>query len=187
MNRNHKLFLGCAALHLVLSVLYNGVSMHHGLSAVYGAAAGPIPHAVEQRLLRALHRFPVAQYALFTGACTGFGFYAPQVGSPYQTVFEAYGTDGQLLHTATEPHLRSGSGILRYGAFLDVFQDASTATDSLTTRYARALVVSLAHNYWRRTRASHVVCKVYRYHPAPLNDSLTTPHWRLIHTYATHP
>lgn len=117
---------------------------------------------------------PVATYALYSGTNTGYGFFAPAVGSNYGLHVSLYDEHGRLLYEGTDPGLRTLEGRLRYQAFLDVFRNllpAGTAHPgqgtSLESRYARAVARSIAGRLALRYQAAGSRCQVLLYRELP--------------------
>ncbi len=168
MNRK-ILFLLAIIFHFSVIVLHNVASSAVGYQAVYGSDKQASAMVGALALCQRFIASPLIQYyAYFSGTETGYGFFAPQVGSQYISRFTLYDGQGDILGEYENPGLRQREGLLRYSGFLDLFQDiadAVTPNDSLNMRVARATACSLGERLGEKHGASRVRCQVlvYRY------------------------
>ncbi|GGC38475.1 hypothetical protein GCM10011386_33230 [Parapedobacter defluvii] len=158
---SRMLFLIGVAFHLLVIAGHNILATADGVRTIYGWRLLPVP--TEHRL-RALLSHPVAaHYGIFSGIGMGYGFYAPQVGSPYVAMLER--KSGGHCDTLFHPGLRTSTGILRFSSALDLFQWLTVAPDTAAHGMAKQLVDELAKQYRRRSGADSVRCHIYRIQP----------------------
>lgn len=148
----------------------------------------PVPpllsRLVEHGLLRAL--------AHTCGYASGYGFYAPRVGSHFLTEFRLHTADGR--HTTQHyPTLKTLEGRIRYRAFTDLFSTLlpqahqPTAGAALHRRVSRAVARSLSERLAARQAVAQVACRVGVWYPAPLHltDARSNSHYvELFHTHS---
>src|SRR5690606_8458848 len=111
-------FIGVAC-HFTLISGYNIRFVAKGLSAVYGFMA--LPEPVIRQLSCVLDGQGIVRYGVLTGIRMGYGFYAPQVGSPYTLALEASTSNG-ARDTLFTPGLQTAAGVMRFALLLDFFQ-----------------------------------------------------------------
>lgn len=174
---NRQTFLSILiALHLVVIFLYNTHSTLTGYQAVYPSVQ---KHAWYDGLLSRvldplLQWAPLAWHARLSGIETGYGFFAPQVGSQYVTRFSMLDALGDTIQMVEMPPLQRSESQLRYAGFLDAMQafigDTATA-DPDELRYARALIHAMAERLARHYGGASVSCEVLVYRHPPLRGS----------------
>lgn len=125
------------------------------------------------------------------GYASGYGFYAPRVGSHFLTEFRLYTDAGeQTVHHY--PQLKTLEGRIRYRAFTDLFsnmiprEQQIPAGTALHRRILRAVARSLSERLAARQAAARVECHVGVWYPAPLHptDSARTSHY--VELFETH-
>ncbi len=130
--------------HIGMVVLYNVVGFRQSVMVVTAAETTTSSRFFDR--LRHVGRVPpIAAYARFTGIATGYGFYAPQVASPY--VIEVVARSGATgkCDTLMRPGWARGAGAVRYRAFTSSLRHLLPAelrlyeTDTLDIRYTRVL------------------------------------------------
>lgn len=176
-----RVLIGLALAHFLVIIIYNVLSLADSVSIVYGNGrpAEDDPSALAF-LRKGIHFRPVYYYARFSGAETGFAFFAPQVGSQYISHFHVYDAEGNLLESHSLPQLYQQESMHRYAAFLDLFQELiakEKGDDHLDQRYARAVLRSMGQRLGRTIEgASQVKCgiSVYR-HPKLKSDPKGQP------------
>lgn len=177
------------AFHFAVIILYNIVSSVAGYEAVYGPNKRSDARMYVQAFARqAIQLAPLRSYGRFSGTNTGYGFFAPQVGSQYISLFTLYAADGSLLGEYSNPGLRQEESLHRYSGFLDLFQDilpSRLKTDSLAQRYARAVLYSLGRHLGRQKGASRVRCQVLVYRYRRLWDRKNKKTAQLLPLYET--
>lgn len=165
-----RVLIGLALAHFLMIIIYNVLSLADSVSIVYGNGrpAEDDPSALAF-LRKGIHFRPVYYYARFSGAETGFAFFAPQVGSQYISHFHVYDAEGNLLESHSLPQLYQQESMHRYAAFLDLFQELiakEKEDDHLDRRYARAVLRSMGQRLGNTVEgASKVKCgiSVYRH------------------------
>jgi hypothetical protein len=124
----------------------------------------------------AIHLRPVQSYAHFSGAETGFAFFAPQVGSQYISHFHVYDAEDNLLESHSLPQLHQQESMHRYAAFLDLFQELiakEKEDDHLDRRYARAVLHSMGQRLGSKIEgANQVKCSISVYRHPKLKPDL---------------
>ena len=173
-----RIFIRLALFHFGVIIVYNVLSISNGYQEVYGKAAlGQQMHSLINKLRALSHFSPIAQYAQFSGAGTGYGFFAPQVGSQYISTFELYDEKGQLLRRTNAPGLQKSESFIRYSSYLDLYQDMllaegkETASDSLDIRYAKAILYSMAERWIQKSPTAKSVKASIHLHKAPLLEN----------------
>jgi len=165
MNINGRiLFLAGVAVHLLFITGHNILAIADGLREVYGVR--PLPAATESGLRTLLTNPIIAHYGVLTGIAMGYGFYAPQVGSPHVAALELL--TGNRRDTLFHPGLRTSTGIMRFSSALDVIRWTTSTADTAAHRFAKHVVDQLAKRYLKRTGADSVHCRIYRIQPPGL-------------------
>jgi hypothetical protein len=171
-----RILIGLALAHFMVIIIYNVLSLADSVKIVYGNGR---PGEEDPRVLalfrEAIHLRPVQSYARFSGAETGFAFFAPQVGSQYISHFHVYDAEGNLLESHSLPQLHQQESMHRYAAFLDLFQELiakEKEDDHLDWRYARAVLRSMGQRLGSKIEgASKVKCSISVYrHPKLKSD-----------------
>ncbi len=145
------LLLSFFAFHLGCIVMHNAAA---GLAS-YVEVCGDAGSAGALRPgLRPLYRItglaPVAFYSHYAGIATGYGFFAPQVGSTYTLHTTVTNPAGDTVEHRSQPPLRRNNSRLRYTSFLDQFSGLLpptrpvTPADSVHRRYLRLLARQMA-------------------------------------------
>lgn len=140
-----RVLLGLALFHFTVIILHNIVSMADGLEAVYGNRdKTESKSSVLPKLRELIHYKAIHYYSRVSGTETGFGFFAPQVGSQYLSFFRVYDANNKLIAEYDSPLLTQPESWHRYATFLDLFQSAlGKDPDHLDQRYARAVLYSM--------------------------------------------
>lgn len=179
--KKKRVLIGLALAHFMVIIIYNVLSLADSVSIVYGNGrpAEDDPSALAF-LRKGIHFRPVYYYARFSGAETGFAFFAPQVGSQYISHFDVYDANNKLLGSYREPQLRQQESMHRYAAFLDLFQELiakEKGDDHLDRRYARAVLRSMGQRLGSKiVGASKVKCSISVYrHPKIKSDPKGQP------------
>ncbi|MFC3198265.1 hypothetical protein ACFOET_11640 [Parapedobacter deserti] len=127
-------------------------------------------------LLMQLAENPVLRLLAHTcGYASGYGFYAPRVGSHFLTEFRLY-TAGGPQEVRHYPPLKTLEGRIRYRAFSDVFSGLlphphEVATPKLQRQVSQAIAQSLSERLAALGTAIRVECRVGVWYPAPLRPS----------------
>lgn len=166
-----RIITGLALLHFGVIVLYNLLSTSHGYQQLYGH------HSQNERLSalinlmqRVSHLSPINFYAQLSGAETGYGFFAPQVGSQYISIFKLYDQADQLVLRTNAPGLNQSESHIRYSGYLDLYQamlfskitNNNASSDSLNIRYAKAILYSMSQQVLQQNpTAARVHASVY--------------------------
>ena len=128
------------------------------------------------RLLTQLTHHPLLRALAHTcGYASGYGFYAPRVGSHFLTEFRLYTAEGQQ-EVRHYPPLKTLEGRIRYRAFSAVFSSllphgSQAADPDLHRQVSQAVARSLSERLAAMGRASRVECRVGVWHPAPLHPT----------------
>lgn len=166
-----RVLIGLALAHFMMIIIYNALSLADSVKIVYGnGRPGEDDSSLVALLRESIHFRPVQSYARFSGAETGFAFFAPQVGSQYISHFHVYDVEGNLLESHSLPQLHQQESMHRYAAFLDLFQELiakEKEDDHLDRRYARAVLRSIGQRLGGKIEgASQVKCSISVYrHP----------------------
>lgn len=165
-----RLLIVLAIFHFVIIIAHNIAGIGNGLRVLHGKdQLTEEDSSVLLRLHKSIQYVPIHYYSRFSGAETGFAFFAPQVGSQYITQFLIYDAGGKLLLNLNKPELKQRESMLRYGAFLDLFQaliSQVNADDHFDKRYARAILYSLSQRIGKQIPGAHRVdysLSVYHY------------------------
>lgn len=116
-------------------------------------------------------------FAHIGGYATGYGFYAPRVGSHYLTEFRVHIASGPADLVLHDPALRTLEGRIRYRAFCDIFggllpQEARLRNPSdWEARICRATARALSERLALRKGATAVTCRIGVWSPAPLRGN----------------
>lgn len=154
-------------------ILHNIVSTADGYQHIYrDDGQAELKGSVLATIQNITQLSPITEYARFSGAETGFGFFAPQVGSQYISNFKTFDAAGKLLGETIAPRIKQQEGLLRYSSYLDLFQNMLHAedklkqnkSDSLSIRVAHAVVYSMADRILNRSdSATKVEANIYLY------------------------
>lgn len=174
------LFFVGVACHFTLVAGFNIRSIADGISAVYGFI--PFPEPIARQLSHILDGDGVVHYSVLTGVRMGYGFYAPQVGSPYTLALES-STSNHISDTAFTAGLRTAVGHMRFTMLLDFFQYVERGDRNRDgSHLAEALVTHLAERHRQLTGADHVVCRVFRLRPPTFRRSKRGITWLLVYS-----
>lgn len=172
------LFFVGVACHFTLVAGFNIRFIADGISSVYGLR--PLPEPLVQPLSHILDGGGVLHYSVLTGVRMGYGFYAPQVGSPYTLALES-STSNHIRDTAFTAGLRTAVGHMRFTMLLDFFQHVERG-DVRGWPLAEALVTHLAERHRQVTGTDHVVCRVFRLRPPTFGRSKRGITWLLVYS-----
>lgn len=166
-----RIFIVLALFHFGVIILYNILSTSYGYQEIYGKASpNQERHSLISKMKALSHLSSITQYAQFSGAETGYGFFAPQVGSQYISTFEFYDEKGKLLSRTNAPGLEKNESFIRYSSYLDLYQDMllaegnKTASDVLDIRYAKAILYSMAERLIKKNpEAKSIKASIHLY------------------------
>lgn len=163
-----RIALGLALFHFTIIILHNIVSMADGRDAVSGNTDKTgFRNSVLSSMRQIIHHKSIHHYSRLSGTETGFGFFAPQVGSQYLSLFHIYDYKDALIASHTLPLLKQQESLHRYATFLDLFQQAlDKENDHIDQRYARAILYSMGERLGLALKnAQKVECQilVFRY------------------------
>ncbi len=160
------------AWHFVCMLAYNVSSTAIGYRQLEtGSGSGHALHM--ERIANAFTSFlPVRAFAQYAGTATGYGFFAPQVGSSFRLEVSVIDPSESLRTTLHAPSFAHTHSLLRYQSLLGRLQHLITDTPhndrlSLPLRQARALAHCLAQrlalHHWG-PEARPIRCEVYVCH-----------------------
>lgn len=172
------------SLYFVVFCCYFGCTLAQGLQGslqsfriVYGNEAGSGFFKSAHSASRQLTAFPLFKaLASYSGTNTGYGFFAPQVGSSFQLQVSALDSAGQAVAHAGLPHFSNPQNLLRFRSLLNRLQDVQptpgyAATDRWAVRHARALSHCMAQRLAKRQWSNcytRLRCTVTVYHHGTL-------------------
>ena len=174
---------------LAMLGLYIGLSIAINLDGLRYILSGD--KAAEHSWTAGLRQHPVAGPLVhYTGLLSGYGFFAPRVGS--SCYLEIGFTDGstQQIRAIDAASLFHASGYLRFRSFQHVFYELlpNTADGShpSTTRQriAQATVIAIGRRIAARRGATLAFCRLFVYNHPPLRHGSTAAQGQLIELYA---
>lgn len=168
-----RIAIGLALFHFMVIIFHNIVSMADGQDAVYGKQHKTgFRSSVLSSMRQIIHRKGIHYYSRLSGTETGFGFFAPQVGSQYLSLFHIYDSKDALIATYPLPLLKQQESIHRYATFLDLFQQAlGKENDHIDQRYAHAILYSMGERLGRKLKnAQKVECELLAFRHPLLQD-----------------
>lgn len=170
---SRSLFYFFLGWHFLCILVYNVHSTARGygqLEEVPGS--GYFQHA-ERIANTVASLMPLRVFARCTGTATGYGFFAPQVGSSFVLEVSLLDGHGSVLATTRTPPLKQAHSHLRYHSLLNRMQHllegdmGDGAAVSLTLRQARALAHCLAQRIarheWGIPMSGRIRCVVHSY------------------------
>ncbi|GEM_PF-1650786 len=136
--------------HLVCMLVYNVSSTVRGYHQLTEETGPGFLHRL-QHAGTVFTSWPVTRrFAQYAGTATGYGFFAPQVGSSFRLVVTALDAQGIKQTTVHTPQLKQPHSVLRYHSLLNRLQNLLQADDgseeaaTLSLRQARAIAHCLA-------------------------------------------
>ncbi len=181
--------------HFVCALAFNVCSTVQGYRHLQAAVPGSgcIHHL--QRVAQLLAEWPIARtFAHYAGTATGYGFFAPQVGSSFQLEVTALDAHGEAVASTIQPMLKQGHSLLRYHSLLNRMQylisghSASFRSADLRQRQARAIAHCLSQRIARQWwgEGCHAVrCRIYVYGRPGLQPAADAGvgHWTPIYQH----
>ena len=174
------------SLYFVIVSCYLGGILAQGLQGairsyrfVYGNDAGSGIFQPLQSASRQLTAMPLFEVlASYAGTRTGYGFFAPQVGSSYRLEVSALDSAGNVVAHTGSPLFSHPHSRLRYQSLLHRLQDIppgrGAEANPWAARHARALAHCMAQRLakWRwGTRYTRLRCTVSVYRHTALRAS----------------
>jgi len=168
MNRGlFYFFLGC---HLLSILAYNVHSTVRGyLQLSIGSGSGYLQRT-ESVAATVTSWLPIRIFAQCAGTATGYGFFAPQVGSSFRLDVSVLDPEGRVQATSYLPPLKQPHSLLRYHSLLSRMQQLANdsipvaAVPSLKSRQIRAIAHCLAQrialHLWRTPSGTPLRCEV---------------------------
>lgn len=174
------------SLYFVVFLCYFGCTLAQGLQGclqsfriVYGNEAGSGIFKSVHSACSQLTAFPLFKaLASYSGTHTGYGFFAPQVGSSFQLQVSALDSAGRAVAHAGLPLFSNPHNLLRFHSLQNRLQDVqpthgSAAADRWAMRHARALSHCVAQRLAKRqwgTCYTRLRCTVTVYHHGTLRS-----------------
>lgn len=170
---NRSLFYFFLGWHFLCVLVYNVSSTVKGYRQLAEVPGSGYVHRAERITIAVNSWPPVRTFARYAGTATGYGFFAPQVGSSFLLEVSILDNRGTVQATTHAPLLKQAHSLLRYHSLLGRMQhlladDTRNARDSsLTLRQARAIAHCLAQRTalqrWGATGYNRIRCEVYAY------------------------
>lgn len=168
------LFYFVLCLHFVCMLAYNLSSTLRGYHQLMGERTGPYYLQVIQRAAATITSSGTVRYpARYAGTATGYGFFAPQVGSSFRLEVSVPDGLGVSRRVTAMPAFKRAHSQIRYSSLLNnhmqhLLHDdtAGTAGPTLANRRARAIAHCLAQRLapWSwRSSFTQVRCEVFVY------------------------
>ena len=155
------------AVHLSIAVWHNLGGFLQSIAIVRGDQKDTKLHAFISNIQQIGRPFPLATYGQHTGIATGYGFFAPNVASPFvlQAIVRQPGS--HRCDTITAPPRLTGTTAVRYRAFTTGMRRLLPETwqhygvDPLAERYTRVLARQTAQHWADCLGAELVSFSVY--------------------------
>lgn len=173
------------SLYLVVLCCHFGCILAQGLAGalqsfgyVYSDDTGSGMLNSVQSASHQLTAFPLFEaLASYAGTATGYGFFAPQVGSSFQLQVSAVDSAGRPLAHTGPPHFSNPHNLLRFRSLLNRLQDVQpvhgSTVDSWDVRQARALAHCMAQRIAKKQWGARYIrlrCTVTVYHHGTLHS-----------------
>ena len=141
------------AIHLSIPIMHNVGGFFQSLAIVKKNKERNDMHVLAERIQMFNERAPLSAYGRYTGVATGYGFFAPQVASPFmlQVVVNLEGHH-RCDTIMAPPRLRRGEAV-RYRAFTTSMRNLLPetwkhyGTDPLAVRYTQVLARHTAQQW----------------------------------------
>lgn len=189
MHRGLFYFVLC--WHFTNMLAYNVSSTIKGSRQLTGETAPGFLPGIQQAAAALTSFRPARMLAHAAGTATGYGFFAPQVGSSFQLHVSLVNAVGTPYGTIPGPALENAHSQLRYHSMLnrmqylldDTADTENTVTPSLARRKAQAIAhcvaLRLARRRWREP-AGPLRCEVYVYGTPSLRQYATQRPYRVL-------
>ena len=135
------LFLVFAAMHIAI-IIYNNVIIEEQSILRFFYSKNEAGNAMNTLAGNSLLYNAFNAYSKYTGAETGFGFYAPNVASDIILLQTTYDEAGKVLSIAT-PKFRSKEATIRYVSAMGLFMDKIDNRDTVHQKYMNAILKSI--------------------------------------------
>ncbi len=187
----HLLYTLLIMRHFSSILLHNACSMLANYQQVrVDGGGGRDLFPVLRFLQRTIASGPLSYYGYYSGTATGYGFFAPQVGSAFALHAAVYDAGGQLLQCVTRPAFRTREAALRYQGSLQLFNrllpapHLPPAEGERWQRFAKALAGCIALRMAAATDAHCVEARVYVHEHVSLRSGHNgaPPPMILLHT-----
>ena len=187
---NRSLFYFLLFWHVALMLAYSTESMLRGYHQLTGGTDSGELEGI-QRAAGILTSLPLAQrVASYAGTATGYGFFAPRVGSSFLLEASSLDAHGIVHQTTVMPPFKQAHSLIRYHSLLSRLQyllddgHERPGGPTLRNRQARAIAHCLAQRIARHHRpnpAGRLRCDVYVYDTPRLWQVAVAPHpYRLL-------
>lgn len=168
------LFYFVLCLHFVCMLAYNLNSTLRGYHQLMEERTGPYYFQGIQRAAATITSSGATRYlARYAGTATGYGFFAPQVGSSFRLEVSVRDGLGVSRRVTAMPKFKHAHSQIRYSSLLNnhmqhLLHDdvAGMARPPLSNRRARAIAHCLAQRlaiWGRRSSSTWVRCEVFVY------------------------
>lgn len=135
-------FLVFAALHLLV-ILYNNIIIQEQTFSQYFFQK-KVNGVAQSTLEKCPHLADVFNiYSKYTGAETGYGYYAPNVSSDVVLLLTTKDANGKVT-SISFPHFKSKEGRMRWTRVTSMFLDKINNTDSEHNKYLNSILKSIA-------------------------------------------
>jgi hypothetical protein len=159
-----RLFLVFAFFHLLVIIIVN---THGTLKSVYNFYFGREHRSVVlTQLEKIAYSKGIWPYASYTGTNSPYGFYAPNVSSPYLMTFTVYDAKGKQLGVSMKPKLRQQESNHRFALCSDIMQDklASKQPNEILDNYLKVMFHQIGTRIMKDfPGAARVTTKVFVY------------------------
>jgi hypothetical protein len=156
------LFLVFAALHLTF-IIYNNIIIEQQSILRFFYSQNETGSAMSALKSNSLVYDAFNMYSKYTGAETGFGFYAPNVASDIVLLQTAYDDSGRVLSIAT-PKFHSKEAIIRYVSAVGLFMDKIDNRNIVHQKYMNAILKSIAlYSFNHKDRCRKIVTDLLVY------------------------
>lgn len=189
---HRSLFYFVLVWHLTCMLAYNVSSTVRGYRQLTEESGSGYFHCIQRAATALTSWSPIHRFSQYAGTATGYGFFAPQVGSSFLLKVTAVDTTDTAQATAHMPVLKQGHSVLRYHSLLNRMQnllreDTGGGDESaLPLRQARAiahcLTQRIARQRWGKT-AYRTRCEIFVYDYPALRQLDAVPRGRRLSIY----
>lgn len=189
---NRSLFYFVFVWHLTCMLAYNVSSTVRGYDQLTDETGSGYLHRIHHAATALKSWPPVHYFSQYAGTATGYGFFAPQVGSSFLLEVTAVDARGDNRATAHMPVLRQGHSVLRYHSLLNRMQNlisedgSHNGESALPLRQARAIAHCLSQRIARQRWGNmphQLRCEVFVYDYPALRQPDAVPHGRRLSIY----
>lgn len=167
-------FLVFVVFHFFVIISTNIYSTWESFYGVY--APGEEKNSVVYPLLESVAlSFPVAGYGAYAGTNTGYGFYAPNVGSQFIMGFEVYDISCKMLVKRMYPHFMNTESVLRFSLCTALMREklSRERNNEGLEKFMKLMLHQISMYIKKDLPAAHSVrARVYLYTYPPIGDFL---------------